>query len=69
MCTQLDDGTSLRQVCSSKKLESRTKGTRRPSAWTPENEDEEDSDEPDRKQHWCPVTVASDDMELEPLPH
>jgi hypothetical protein len=49
------------------KLESRTKGTRRPSAWAPENEDVEDSDEPTRKQHWCPVTVASDDMELVPL--
>ncbi len=50
-------------------MESRTKGTRRPSAWAPENEDVEDSDEPARKQHWCPVTVASDDMDLEPLQH
>jgi hypothetical protein len=55
-------------ACSSKKLWSRAKGTRRPSAWAPENEDVEDSDEPTRKQQWCPVTMASDGMELEPLP-
>ena len=68
MAPLYDKSLTFPAACSNKKLESRTKGTRRPSAWAPENEDVEDSDEPTRKQHWCPVTVASDDMELVPLP-
>ena len=40
------------------------KSTRRPSAWAPEQEDEEE-DEP--KLDWRPVS-ACDDMELRPLP-
>jgi hypothetical protein len=49
---------------SSKKLELRSKTARRPSAWAPEQEDEEEA-EP--KLDWRPVS-ACDDMELRPLP-
>ena len=49
---------------SSKKLELRSRSTRRPSAWAPEQEDEEEA-EP--KLDWRPVS-ACDDMELRPLP-
>jgi hypothetical protein len=43
---------------SSKKLELRCKTARRPGAWAPEQEDEEQVE-------WCPVT-ACDDMDLLP---
>ncbi len=47
---------------SSKKLELRGKTARRPSAWAPEQEDEEEAE---AKLEWCPVT-ACNDMELLP---
>jgi hypothetical protein len=47
---------------SSKKLELRGKTARRPSAWAPEQEDEEEAE---AKLEWCPVT-ACDDMDLLP---
>ncbi len=47
---------------SSKKLELRGKTARRPSAWAPEQEDEEEAE---AKLKWCPVTACSD-MELLP---
>jgi len=49
---------------SSKKLELRSRNARRPSAWAPEQEDEEE-DEP--RLAWRPIS-ACDDMELRPLP-
>jgi hypothetical protein len=49
---------------SSKKLERRGRLTRRPNAWAPEHEDDEDEGR-STKMHWCPVT-ACDDMEILP---
>ncbi len=51
---------------SSKKLERRSRQARRPNAWAPEDEDNED-DKTSSKMHWCPVT-ACDDMEILPAP-
>jgi hypothetical protein len=45
---------------SSARLARRGKKGRIPNAWAPENEDDEEC--PSAKQHWCPVTVASEDM-------
>jgi hypothetical protein len=45
-----------------KKLEHRCKTARRPGAWAPEQEDEEEAE---AKLEWCPVT-ACDDMDLLP---
>jgi hypothetical protein len=45
---------------SSARLPRRGKKGKIPNAWAPENEDEEEC--PSAKQHWCPVTVASEDM-------
>ena len=46
---------------SSKKLELRGKQSRRPNAWAPEDEEEEDAAQ-GTKMIWCPVTTC-DDME------
>eukprot|EP00291_Cryptomonas_curvata_P026417 CAMPEP_0172154284 /NCGR_PEP_ID=MMETSP1050-20130122/1944_1 /TAXON_ID=233186 /ORGANISM="Cryptomonas curvata, Strain CCAP979/52" /LENGTH=243 /DNA_ID=CAMNT_0012822973 /DNA_START=34 /DNA_END=765 /DNA_ORIENTATION=+ len=49
---------------STKKLEHRGKQTRRPNAWAPEDEEEEDAAQ-GTKLHWCPITPC-DDMDLIP---
>ncbi len=64
-----DKSLSFPPACSSKKLEACVVGkSKQPSAWAPENEDEEDTNESVSKQHWYQVTVDDNDMELEPLP-
>ena len=50
---------------SSARLARREKKGRRPNAWAPEDEDVEEC--PSAKQHWCPVTVASEDMIIRTL--
>ena len=49
---------------STKKLPTRKSTGRRPSAWCPEREDEEE--DPSARQNWCPITVASGPMTLKP---
>ncbi len=49
---------------SSKQLGRRSRQARRPNAWDPEDEDDEDEGT-SSKMHWCPVT-ACDDMEILP---
>ena len=49
---------------SSKQLERRSRQARRPNAWAPEDEDDEDEGTSPKMQ-WCPVT-ACDDMEILP---
>jgi hypothetical protein len=68
MALLYDNSLTFPPACSSKKLESRPKGSKRVSARAPENEDVEDSDERARKRYWCFVIVAGDYMELKPLP-
>ena len=49
---------------STKKLPGRKSTGRRPNAWCPEGE--EDEEDPSAKQHWCPITVAAGPMTLKP---
>jgi hypothetical protein len=49
---------------STRELAKRNSKGKRPTAWCPEQEDDEE--DPAARQHWCPVTMASREMPLLP---